>query len=260
MLRNATTRTVAVINSLLRAGPAGVGVRELAGQLLLSRSATHRVLATLAELGAARSLDGGRYEATATIRAWGTFMATRHPVLRRGREVMSALAQAAGENIHMLLATPDPATGVFVATAPGPNPIQHSVTLGAPSPTTEGAAGKALLSSMPASAIDQVLAALAQRDPGRAATLAKELLDIRRVGYATSRHELLADIAGVAAPFSRNGEPYGALTVSMPEYRRTAQTDEHHIALLLPAAARLSEQLDERAGPGSQDKPTAAEK
>jgi DNA-binding IclR family transcriptional regulator len=62
MQRNATTRTVAVINSLLRAGQADVGVRELAGQLQLSRSTTHRVLATLAELGAARTLDGGRYE------------------------------------------------------------------------------------------------------------------------------------------------------------------------------------------------------
>jgi IclR family acetate operon transcriptional repressor len=254
MLRNATTRTVAVINSLLRAGPTGVGVRELAGQLMLSRSATHRVLATLAELGAARSLDGGRYEATATIRAWGTFMATRHPVLSRGREVMSTLAQATGENIHMLLATPDPAIGVFVATVPGPNPIQHSVTLGAPSPTTEGAAGKALLSSLSEDAIGAVLQALAERDSLRAATLEKELHEIRRAGYATSRHELLADIAGVAAPFSRNGEPYGALTISMPEYRRTAETDERHIALLRPAAAELSEQLDERSGAGAQEK------
>ena len=254
MLRNATTRTVAVINSLLRAGPAGVGVRELAGQLLLSRSATHRVLATLADLGAARSLDGGRYEATATIRAWGTFMATRHPVLVGGREVMNALAEATGENIHMLLATPDPAIGVFVATAPGPNPIQHSVTLGAPSPTTEGAAGKALLASMPGDAVSQVLQALAGRDPQQAARLEKELPEIRRAGYATSRHELLADIAGVAAPFSRNGEPYGALTVSMPEYRRTASTDERHIALVRPAAARLSELLDERSGAGLQEK------
>jgi DNA-binding IclR family transcriptional regulator len=250
MLRNATTRTVAVINSLLRAGPAGVGVRELAGQLLLSRSATHRVLATLAELGAARSLDGGRYEATATIRAWGTFMATRHPVLSLGREVMADLAEATGENIHMLLATPDPAIGIFVATAPGPNPIQHTVTLGEPSPTTEGAAGKALLSSMPDDAIARVLQSLRERDPDRAGRLEKELLEIRRAGFATSRHELLADIAGVAAPFSRNGEPYGALTVSMPEYRRTEATDERHIALLREATARLSEQLDERPAPG----------
>jgi IclR family acetate operon transcriptional repressor len=254
MLRNATTRTVAVVNSLLRAGPAGVGVRELAGQLLLSRSATHRVLATLAELGAARSLDGGRYEATATIRAWGTFMATRHPVLSAGREVMHALARASGENIHMLLATPDPAIGIFVATAAGPNPIQHTVTLGKPSPTTEGAAGKALLSSMPDDAVARVLQALAERDPERAARLEKELLDVRRVGFATSRHELLADIAGVAAPFSRNGEPYGALTVSMPEYRRTDATDERHIAQLREATARLSELLDERPVPGPQEK------
>lgn len=250
MLRNATTRTVAVINSLLRAGPAGVGVRELAGQLLLSRSATHRVLATLAELGDARSLDGGRYEATATIRAWGTFLASRHPVLSVGQEVMHLLAEATGENIHMLVATPDPAIGIFVATAPGPNPIQHTVTLGEPSPTTEGAAGKALLSSMPDEAVARVLYALAERDADQAARLEKELLHIRREGFATSRHELLADTAGVAAPFSRHGEPYGALTVSMPEYRRTDATDERHIALLREAMARLSEQLDDRPDPG----------
>jgi IclR family KDG regulon transcriptional repressor len=254
MQRNATTRTVAVINSLLRAGQADVGVRELAGQLQLSRSTTHRVLATLAELGAARTLDGGRYEATAMIRSWGTFMATRHPVLTRGHEVMHALALATGENVHMLLATPDPAIGVFVATAPGSNPIQHSITLGVPSPTTEGAAGKALLSSMSDDAIARVLQALAERDPERAPRLEKELREIRRAGYATSRHELLADIAGVAAPFSRNNEPYGALTISMPEYRRTDETDVRDIALLREAAAQLSALLDERSAPGAEEK------
>jgi DNA-binding IclR family transcriptional regulator len=254
MPRNATTRTVAVVDALLRAGAGGVGVRELAGHLLLSRSATHRVLATLVELGAARSLEGGRYQVTARMRAWGTFMATRHPTLTVGRPIMRELADATGENVHMLLATADPARGVFIATENGTNPIQHTVVLGSLSPTTDGAAGKALLSSFDDDTRAQVLSDLDRRDPVRARRLTKELRTIRRGGYATSRHEMLVDTAGVAAPFSRDGDAYGALTISMPEYRRTKVSDEKHIPLVRAAAARLSERLAARvdAAPGPE--------
>jgi DNA-binding IclR family transcriptional regulator len=202
------------------------------------------VLAALADLGAARSLEGGRYQATARVRAWGPFIAAQHPALTVGRAIMRRLADATGENVHMLLATGDPAFGVFVATEHGGNPIQHTVTLGGLSPTTDGAAGKALLSSFDDDVRAEVLRGLAERNPERAPKLESELRTIRRAGFATSRHEMLADTAGVAAPFTRNGEPYGSLTVSMPEYRRTKQTDEQHIPLVRAAVEQLRAALD----------------
>src|SRR4051812_38355143 len=89
---NATTRVVAVLDALLRSPDGTVGVRDLAGQLAMSRSATHRFLVVLADLGYARTVEGGRYQTTARARAWSHFMSTQHPVLVEAEPVLAELA------------------------------------------------------------------------------------------------------------------------------------------------------------------------
>ena len=55
-----TARVVAVLDQLARTSPTGVGVRQLASELGLSRSAVHRVLQSLAEVHVARALLVGQ--------------------------------------------------------------------------------------------------------------------------------------------------------------------------------------------------------
>jgi IclR family transcriptional regulator, acetate operon repressor len=236
---NATTRVVALLDALIRSPEGTVGVRELAGQLKMSRSATYRFLAVLSEAGYARSLEGGRYQMTARPRAWSHFMRTRHPVLVESEPVMAELAEAAGETVHLLVSTPAPSLGVFVARAEGTKLVQHLVNLGVPTPLTSGAAGKALLATRSPEIIDEVLRGLGPEGKDRAAALRAELAEISEAGYATSRGELMPDVAGVASAFYRFGEEFGALAVSMPAYRFNPASGDLP-ALVMRAAADLS--------------------
>jgi DNA-binding IclR family transcriptional regulator len=241
---SSTARVVAVLDALVRAPSGGSGVRELAAELMLSRSATHRILTALADLGLARVLDSGRYEFTPVVSAWAYSVSEQHPILTAARPVMARLAAASGENVHLLLVTPQPGLGVFVATAPGTNPVQRAVELGTPLGLTAGAAAKAVLASLPAADQAGVLQELARADPERAARLAAELPGIRAAGHATSLEELIPDAAGVAAPFLRFGTVAGALTISMPAYRRLAAGDAQRADQVRAAAAELTGALE----------------
>ena len=66
--RNGVARVVAVLDALARADEKGVGVRELAVETGISRSAVHRLLAQLVELGYADVLPADRYEAGSLTR------------------------------------------------------------------------------------------------------------------------------------------------------------------------------------------------
>jgi DNA-binding IclR family transcriptional regulator len=242
MPTNATTRVVAVLDALLRAPDGTVGVRDLAAQLAMSRSATHRFLVVLADLGYARTIEGGRYQATARARAWSHFMWTRHPVLVEAQPVLAELADATGESVHLLLGTPTPSLGVFVARAAGRNPVQYQVPLGTLTPLTAGAAGKALLASRPEVVIDEVLRELSRTNPARSKDLAAELSDIAANGHATSTGELISDVVGVAAPFTRFNRDFGSVTVSTPTYRYNPKNAKLP-RQVMAAAAKLSAQL-----------------
>jgi DNA-binding IclR family transcriptional regulator len=243
MPSNSTTRILAVIDALVRAPEGTVGVRELSGQLGLSRSATHRILANLADLGVARSLEGGRYAKTAEISAWAYFLAHRHPVLNAAPAIMAALGRETGESVHLLAATVNPAVGVFVASVDGPNPVQYTVAKGSLSRVTHGAAGKAVLAAYPDHTSDAVLSELASTEPEQADRLRSEIGEIRTRGYAVSVAELLPDTAGIAAPFYRFGAVAGSLTISMPAYRHRSSDDAARGPLVVAAATELTERL-----------------
>jgi DNA-binding IclR family transcriptional regulator len=252
---SSTTRVTYVMDALVRAPERSVGVRELAAQLLMSRSATHRILATLSDLGLARTLEGGRYAATSRAHAWAHFMSIRNPVLVQAPAIMARLSEQASESVHLLARTAQPSVGVFILSAEGPHPVQHRALLGQPSPLTAGAGGKAILSAVPEAVLAEVMRSLAATDPHRAPVLKDELARIRRDGYATSVSELMPETAGVAAPFRRYDNVFGSLTVSMPAYRYTPAHAEKHAPLVRAAAEELSRVLsvavtDAQRGPG----------
>lgn len=243
MPSNSTTRILAVIDALVRTREGTVGVRELGAQLGMSRSATHRILANLAELGVARTLEGGRYAKTAEISAWAHFLACRHPVLEAALPIMTTLSDKTGESVHLLATTVDPAVGVFVASVEGPNPVQYTVARGSLSRITHGAAGKAVLAAYPDETSDVVLAELALTEPTHSRRLARDIGTVRSRGYAVSVAELLPDTAGIAAAFSRSGAVAGSMTISMPAYRHDPEDDATHGPLVAAAAAELTERL-----------------
>ena len=77
-----------------------------------------------------------------------------------------------------------------------------------------------------------------------AQTLAGELEQTRKRGYATSRSELIDGAAAIAVPFfDRNGMVAGSIGVFGPEVRLNAASQQQVARLLIAESAKLSEAL-----------------
>jgi DNA-binding IclR family transcriptional regulator len=212
-------RVVAVIDALTRSSPDGVGVRELAAQLGISRSATHRILQSLSEMHVARPLVSGSYAPGALLVAWSAFLAERHTLLAAGGEVLDRLVELSGESVYLLsfIAGDDFAT--IVSGRHSDKPVRYVLEPGSTAPLHRGAAGKAILAYLPDDAAEAVIAAVPKSDRVRVADLRKDLAETRARGYALSVGERIPEACGIAAPFFADGGVAGSITITIPRYR-----------------------------------------
>jgi DNA-binding IclR family transcriptional regulator len=236
-----SARVVAVLDAVVRAGRHDVGVRELAAELAMSRSAVHRILVALGDAGYARPLPNGRYRMTGVLTAWGARLEHRHRILVAARPVMASLAEYTRENVYLYLRLPASDNGAYVATTPGSQPVSYSVELGQATPLHVGAAGRACLAALPEPEASELLARLS--DDARA-DLEPALTKIRADEYAVTVGQILPEASGVAAAVRRAGTSIGSLTVSMPAYRLEDGLAAGYADAVIAAGRDLSTHLD----------------
>ncbi|KWX57516.1 IclR family transcriptional regulator [Mycobacterium sp. NAZ190054] len=218
--RGIAKRTVAVLDAVIHQADAGVGVREMAGQLDLSRSATHRILQTLNELRMVRLRADNRYGPGPRILAWAHFLIERDPLLQKARPILEQLAADTAETALLLTYTEPHHYGLVVDKIESHLPVRYTVRTGTRSPLHAGSAGKAILTHLAPDLVESLdregLTAHTITDPNR---LADELALTRERGYATSSGERFAEAAGASAAFFRGGKVAGAFNVTVPMYR-----------------------------------------
>jgi DNA-binding IclR family transcriptional regulator len=213
-----TERVVAVIDSVVRSGE--VGVRELAAELGISRSAVHRIAQTLAELRVLRVLPTGRYESGALLVAWASFLAQRSPVLVAGRDVLAELATETRETVCLLGYGAGAEHAVVLDVLPAPDPVRYEIPVGSLPPLHAGAAGKAILAFLDDDRLRSLdRPRLTEATPRSLAALRRDLARVRHDGFATSVGERIAEAAGAAAPYFRGGVVCGSVNVTLPRYR-----------------------------------------
>jgi IclR family pca regulon transcriptional regulator len=217
-------RGLAVLSSFTPDRPA-LGISELARRLGLTRSTTHRYVATLAALGYLR-----QDEVTRKYR-----LGPR--VLDLGFSVLGSLElrEVAGPHLRRLtdstghtsnLAIRDDTDVILIDRVRGrPGKYHHlefSLHAGSRLPSYCSATGKALLAFLPRPDLDRLLERidLVQRGPrtltSKAALLA-DLEQVRRTGVAVNDEELDSALRSIAAPVrSRSGEVVAAVNVSIP--------------------------------------------
>jgi len=194
----------------------GLSVRTIAEATGNSRSATHRILQSLAECGYAEQGHDGSYAVGRLLieLAARTFNAV--PVLKMADSIMTELVREVGETCYLATYWRGEAFTTFIHRVETDNPVRHIQALGARLPLHAGAVGKAILS---VSDIDLGTLDLAAFTPGTLITkaaLGKDLKRIRELGYATSSEERVLGVAGVAAPVLSGDSVVGGLSVSIP--------------------------------------------
>lgn len=226
-----------------------VGVSELARALDLPKSTVQRSLQTLADIDWVRPIGGDRstrWALTTKALTVGSAVARDAGLRAHAMPAMQQLGAATGETIH--LTVPDGGYVVLIEKVSSTHPVQTVSWVGGRAPIHATASGLAMLSRMPAAEVDQLLQPplerwtdLTETDP---AWIRDELETVRSRGWASNPGWWRVDVAAIgAAVVDRAGRVVGALSISAPAHRLTADLREVYGEQVRSAAARVGSQL-----------------
>lgn len=223
-LSQSLERGLAVLCAFTPDRPA-LGISDLARELTLTRSTTHRYVATLARLGFLERDDVTRkYRLGPRVLDLGFSMLGSLGLREIAAPHLRRLTDATGHTSN--LAIRDDTDVILIDRVRG-RPGRHhhlefTLHVGSRIPAYCSATGKALLAFLPRPDLERILERidLVQRGPrtltGKKALLA-ELEQVRRTGVATNDEELESALRSIAAPVrARSGEVVAAVNVAIP--------------------------------------------
>jgi len=217
-------RGLAILSAFRPDRPA-LGISELARELGLTRSTTHRYVATLASLRyLEQETSTRRYRLGPRVLDLGfsvlgslELREVAAPYLRRLTEVTGLTSN---------LAIRDDADVILIDRVLGRlgryHHLEFSLRVGSRLPSYCSATGKALLAYLPQPDLDRLLDRMdfAQRGPRTLMdkkSLLRELEKVRRTSIATNDEELDSALRSIAAPVrSRSGQVVAAVVVAIP--------------------------------------------
>ena len=251
-------RGLAILSSF-SSGRQLIGVSELARELALTRSTTHRYVATLARLGyLQQDADTRKYSLGPRVLDLG-FTAINSMELRHvAAPHLQRLCDETGHTVNMGIL--DDVDVVYVercrASRSRQNEIDLDLHVGSRLPAYCTSLGKVLLAFLPDDERDEIVARIefARRGPNTLTSKASLLAELKRVranGIAVNNEELAYGLRSVAVPvLSGNGEAVAA--VNLAAHRAMASLDDL-VARLGPimqrTAAEISAQLGYRSAP-----------
>lgn len=228
-----------------------LAVRESAEILGVAPSTAHRLLATMQASGfVAQDPVTRRYGAGPALLHVALASLQRIDVGRVARPHLTALAAETRETVS--LAVGEGTVVRYIDSVEGSEVVRVSARTGVVVPAHSTAAGKVFLAGL---GKDELLrlypsARLSPRTPRTIATrakLAKELEQVRRVGYSTSYGESSAGLGAVAVGIRDvRGRVIAALAVSMPLER----LDERRAAQIAVPMQRRARRVEEELGAG----------
>lgn len=227
-----------------------IGVNEIARRLGKHVSAVSRTLATLEHNGfVERDLETGRFVLGVELIALASRLLAELDVVRVARPYLEELAESSRETASLSLWNKTEA--INIEHVLGPGSIKHVAAPGRRNPAHCTATGKAMLSQMPRSTLEEVLAlgleSYTDRTITEASALERELCCIRERGYALNLGEFIPEIASIAAVIrDRRGRVAAAIAVTMPVFHFTQQSEQQLAPLVVNTAATISRRLGNR--------------
>ncbi|TDC94565.1 IclR family transcriptional regulator [Actinomadura sp. 7K507] len=226
----------------------GVGPREAERITGIDRSAASRLFRQLESLGwVQHGEERGTYTVGPEFFAVAAAVRQRDSLWRAAKPLLESLTEQFDETTY--LAVRQDHQVVFRDKVDCAQRIRYILELNEPFPLTTGASGRAILSALPNSEVDEILAAgltaytpdsITEADHYRA-----QLAHDRELGYAYSKSGWVARGGGVASPFfDAGGRCHGAITLSAPIDRLGAD----RAAVIGPAVRAAAETLSRRLG------------
>jgi IclR family pca regulon transcriptional regulator len=238
-------RAVSVIGALGIPGP-GRTAGEVADELALSRAATHRVLATLCNLGYARS-SAGRFALTPKVLELGYRQWSALDLPDVAQPHLERLLNRTGEACSMSILDGD---AILCVAGVSPSRLLCAVEqVGARLPAYATAQGRVLLSALTTEELDAYLATARLRPLTRVTmtdpeALRRELATVRRRGWALIDEELEPGLRSIAVAIAHGRGVIAAVGI-VADAHRVSLTKLHRTLLpvLRVAADDITKEL-----------------
>lgn len=228
------------------------GVKELSQTLGLSVSTVHRLLAALVRKQFVRQdPQTSKYAAGPWLLDVALTYLRRLDLPQVALPHMSRLRDLTSETVTLSLR--DGHTRIYLAQVESPQEIRQTVETGRRFPLHLGGSGKAILAFLSDDEIDAYLRQGALLAAGGealdVAALRRELLAVRRAGFASSRSERLPGASSVAAPLRNHLDVViGCLSVSGPAGRFGAEVVARYGPLVRQTADEVSRRMGAAGG------------
>jgi IclR family transcriptional regulator, KDG regulon repressor len=246
------SRAIAVMDCFTQEH-AELGVREIARMVNLSSSAAGRLLAALKEMGIlSQNPDTRAYSMGVRVLSWANVYNSTLDVRIKAISAIAELHDTTLETISLYILEGD--ERVCIERLESPQSVRIVQRIGRRLPLYAGSAGKAILAFLPLDRQEEILthtqlAPLTPKTITDPTILRDEIKKAREQGWAISFGEWVEDAAGVAAPIlRRGGQVVGALAISGPTSRFTAENVARYCGEVKRVAAQISDSLGYNAG------------
>jgi DNA-binding IclR family transcriptional regulator len=223
----------------------GIGLADLSKRVGLHNSTTFHLAKTMVSLGYIRQdRDTKRYRIGRPLFALAASSLDEVEMVSLATPILEELSRQTGESSHFAVRMGDAV--VVIARTSGPSAFQLTDRVGVVRPAHCTALGKVILASLRPEQLDRLIArtGLKPSTPKSitdAATLSREIEDVRRSGIAFDDGEFDPEVRCVAVPVKDfTGHVVGALGISGPIWRLSAQAAQSRAKVVQAAAQRLS--------------------
>lgn len=208
----------------------GLALTDLASEVQLHISTTHRLLASLAARGyVQKDIETGKYRLTPRMFEIGSRVVAGMNLLSVSRPYLEQLADLTGETIHLVARHGDEVVYLYKEDTSN-SIIRMASFVGLRNPMYCTAVGKSILAHLSESEVRAIwertdVTAFTANTITRYEDLCAELKQVRTQGYAVDREEHELGVLCVAAPIlDFTSSPIGAISVSAPTARMDAET------------------------------------
>ncbi len=236
--------------------PEPVAFSTLAERSGLPKSTVSRLMSALERHGLVDRDSGRSYRPGEVFVGYARSRPFERDITEVARPFLVRLGEATGETINLGVAT----AGMVKQIAQVDSSYLIGVTnwLNLPVPLHCSALGKVLLAFGAAELPPGPLERRTEKTVTDRDALSRELVAVRRLGYATTDGELEPGLVAIAAPVRSGGRVVAAVSVSGPSTRFTAKAVRDAVKRCMEQSDALSQMLPRRNDPASTRKEGAA--
>ncbi|WP_256301729.1 IclR family transcriptional regulator [Haloarchaeobius salinus] len=199
----------------------GIRITEIAEKVDLANSSVHSHLVTLEQAGYARKTQDG-YHLGLKFLEYGTEAQRQQELYAFGKGVIDELAAETDEKTWGIVE--ENRQAVYVYGSQGDRSIKTYTSIGHRTHLHHLAAGKAILSQLPAGRVEEIvesegLPQYTQYTITDQAELKSELEEVRERGVAFNLEESVEGLHAISAPIQGENRILGAISVSGPAHR-----------------------------------------